>query len=69
MNGNEDKLYRKITEEATEVLIAAKNGDKENLKNEIADLFFHVLVTMKKKNLSLSSIYEELSKRNKGQTH
>ena len=65
LNGNEDKLYRKVTEEATEVLLAAKNGDKNNLKNEIADLFFHVLVTMKKQNLSLKSIYEELLQRNK----
>ena len=39
--GNEDRLYRKVTEEATEVLLAAKNKDNKNLSEEIADLFYH----------------------------
>jgi len=63
LKGDEDKLYRKVTEEATEVLLAAKNSDSENLKNEVADLFYHVLVTMKKQNLRLSDVYKELFRR------
>jgi phosphoribosyl-ATP pyrophosphohydrolase/phosphoribosyl-AMP cyclohydrolase len=63
LKGDEDKLYRKVTEEATEVLLAAKNSDSENLKNEVADLFYHVLVTMKKQGLRLSDVYKELDRR------
>lgn len=62
----EDGLYRKVTEEATEVLLAAKNDDSQNLIEEISDLFYHVLVVMKKKKITLADIYLELHKRNKG---
>ncbi|QTD41309.1 bifunctional phosphoribosyl-AMP cyclohydrolase/phosphoribosyl-ATP diphosphatase HisIE [Sporosarcina sp. Te-1] len=41
-----DKVCKKIGEEATEVVIAAKNGDPTELKNELADLVYHAMVLM-----------------------
>ena len=39
-----DKICKKCGEECTEMVIAAKNNDNNELKNEIADLFYHVMV-------------------------
>ena len=39
-----DKICKKVGEEATETVIAAKNGDNDELKNEINDLLYHVMV-------------------------
>jgi len=66
--GNEDRLYRKVTEEATEVLLAAKNKDNKNLSEEIADLFYHTLVTMKKNGLTLPEVYQVLKNRHEEKT-
>lgn len=61
----EDRIIQKVGEEATEVIIAVKNGSKERLISEVADLFFHLLVLMAQKNLTLPMIYAELEKRRK----
>ena len=58
-----DKIAKKIGEEAGEVIIAAKNSDKEELVYEITDLWFHTLVTMSYYNIKPESIYTELEKR------
>ncbi|MCL2456599.1 MAG: bifunctional phosphoribosyl-AMP cyclohydrolase/phosphoribosyl-ATP diphosphatase HisIE [Defluviitaleaceae bacterium] len=56
-----DKICKKIGEEATEVIIAAKN--KDDLPNEIADLLYHLLVLMHECDVSIKDILEVLDKR------
>ena len=58
-----DKILKKIGEECSEVIIGAKNNDNDELKYEIADLYYHTLVLMIKKGLTIQDIKEELSKR------
>ena len=49
----EDKILRKIGEEATEVVLAAKGQDRVALVHELTDLWFHCLVLMAEKEISL----------------
>ncbi len=58
-----DKMLKKVGEEAGEVIIAAKNRDPEELKWEIADLLFHVLVVMREQKLPLDTVLQTLKKR------
>ena len=58
-----DKILKKVGEEAAEVIIAAKNRDSEELKWEVSDLFFHVLVLLKEQNLPFSAIQNNLRER------
>lgn len=58
-----DKILKKVGEEATEIVIAAKNPDKEEIKYEIADFLYHVMVLMAAKDVSWEDITEELSNR------
>ena len=57
-----DKILKKIGEETTEVIVAAKNS-KEETVYEIADLFYHTMVLMVEKGISLDDIRQELAKR------
>lgn len=59
----EDKILKKVGEEATEVLIAAKNNDKEELIYEIADLTYHCLVLLAEKGIALEDVKKELERR------
>lgn len=59
-----DRIIQKIGEEATEVVIAAKNEGKERVISEVADLLFHILVLLVGKNIKISEVEKELSKRN-----
>lgn len=61
----EDRIIQKVGEEATEVVIAAKNKNRSNQIQEFTDLFFHTLVLMAKLNISPIDILNELSRRNK----
>lgn len=61
----EDKILKKCGEECTEMVIAAKNDDNNELKNEISDLFYHILVLCAEKNLSFSEVEEVLEERRK----
>jgi phosphoribosyl-ATP pyrophosphohydrolase len=61
----EDRIIQKVGEEATEVVISAKNGEKERIIAEVADLQFHVLVLLANFNISFDEVVEELQKRNK----
>ncbi len=62
---SEDMLPKKIGEEATEVIIALKDKDKDAIIYEVADLWFHTLVALGSCNISLQEIFEELKKRRK----
>lgn len=58
-----DKILKKVGEEATEIVIAAKNPDPEEIKYEIADFLYHVMVLMAEKGVSWEEITEELANR------
>lgn len=58
-----DKILKKVGEEASEVIIAAKNNSFEELRYEISDLVYHTLVLMIEQGLELGDIYEELRSR------
>ena len=58
-----DKTLKKVGEEATEIVIAAKNPDKEEIKYEIADFLYHVMVLMAQKDVTWEDITEELANR------
>ncbi len=58
-----DKILKKCGEEATEIVIAAKNTDSEELKYEIADFLYHMMVLMAEKGLDWEDITAELSQR------
>ena len=63
--GGVDKIGKKIGEESTEVVIAAKNASREDLVWESADLIFHLLVLLEHTNISLDDVGEELLRRAK----
>ena len=58
-----DKILKKVGEECTEVIIAAKADDKKETIYEIADLTYHALVLMIQMGISLEDIHRELSSR------
>ncbi|MCQ2354133.1 MAG: bifunctional phosphoribosyl-AMP cyclohydrolase/phosphoribosyl-ATP diphosphatase HisIE [Clostridia bacterium] len=58
-----DKILKKIGEESTEVIIAAKAEDKKETVYEIADLAYHVMVLMVEAGISLEDIHRELASR------
>ena len=58
-----DKILKKVGEECTEVIIAAKAQDKKETIYEIADLCYHTLVLMIEAGISLDDIFDELSSR------
>ena len=58
-----DKILKKVGEESTEVIIAAKNDDKAETIYEIADLAYHVMVLMTEMGISLTDIHKELASR------
>ena len=58
-----DKILKKVGEEATEIIIAAKNPNPEEIKYEISDFLYHVMVLMAEKGVSWEDITTELSRR------
>lgn len=58
-----DKILKKVGEEASEVIIAAKNRDHEELKWEAADLLYHLLVLLREQSLPLDDVLDVLKKR------
>ncbi|SUP44044.1 phosphoribosyl-ATP diphosphatase [Veillonella criceti] len=58
-----DKILKKVGEEATEVVIAAKNEDSAELVYETADLLYHVWVLLVEKGIPYEAITEELARR------
>jgi len=60
-----DKILKKVGEEATEVVIAAKGGKEEEIIYETADLFYHLLVMLRDKGIDLEAVYAELERRHR----
>lgn len=60
-----DKILKKVGEESTEVIIAAKNDSDEELVGEICDLAYHIMVMMAEKNIDIKLVEAELEKRRK----
>ncbi len=58
-----DKILKKVGEESTEVIVAAKNSSKKDFVYETADLVYHLLVLMAEKNVSVEQLKKELGKR------
>lgn len=60
-----DRIAQKVGEEATEVVIAAKNDENDKFIEEMADLWFHSLVLLAQKGVTPDDIFDELEKRHK----
>ncbi|WP_019640599.1 bifunctional phosphoribosyl-AMP cyclohydrolase/phosphoribosyl-ATP diphosphatase HisIE [Paenibacillus fonticola] len=58
-----DKILKKVGEEAAESIIAAKNGDNDELRYEVSDLIYHLLVLLQERGLPLDDIMQELQQR------
>jgi len=58
-----DKILKKCGEEATEIVIAAKNPDSEELKYEISDFLYHMMVLMAQCGLDWDDVIKELANR------
>lgn len=58
-----DKMLKKVGEECSEVIIAAKNGKNEDTVGEIADLTYHVLVMMAQQGITLEELEAVLAER------
>ncbi|WP_142828844.1 bifunctional phosphoribosyl-AMP cyclohydrolase/phosphoribosyl-ATP diphosphatase HisIE [Planococcus soli] len=63
-----DKICKKVGEEASEVIIAAKNRDAEELSMEAADLFYHVLVLLQEQKVGFSQVVDVLKERHATKT-
>ena len=59
----DDAILKKIGEEATETVMAAKDGDKLALVREVADLWFHCLVLLASRDLGPQDVLDELGRR------
>jgi phosphoribosyl-ATP pyrophosphohydrolase len=60
-----DRALEKVGEEATEFVIAVKNGDHEQIVSEAADLQFHFLIALKAAGVDFEDVLQELEKRRK----
>ena len=58
-----DKILKKVGEEASEVIIAAKNKARDEIRYEVSDLFYHIIVLLVERGMTLDDIYEELKGR------
>lgn len=59
----DDAILKKVIEEAGEVLLAAKDADKQHLVYEVADLWFHSMVLLAHKGLGADDVLNELARR------
>lgn len=62
-SGGEDRILKKVGEEAMEVILAAKGQGNQRIIEEVADLFYHTLVLLAYNDLSLADVEEELRQR------
>jgi phosphoribosyl-ATP pyrophosphohydrolase/phosphoribosyl-AMP cyclohydrolase len=62
-NEGRDKILKKIGEEATEVVIAAKGQGRERIVSELADLLYHAAVLMTDEGIAWSDVEDELARR------
>src|SRR3954467_13892857 len=63
LSGGEDAVLKKIGEEATETVLAAKSGDRLHLVREVADLWFHSMVLLARHGLGPGDVLAELHRR------
>jgi len=61
----EDEILKKVGEETMEVILAAKGQGDQRLIEEVADLFYHTLVLLVARDMSLADVEEELARRHK----
>ena len=64
-SGDQNRIIQKVGEEAVELLIESKDNNKQKFIEESADLLFHLLILLNKKNIKLDEIVNELRLRNK----
>jgi len=62
---NEDRMLKKVVEEAAEVALASKSKDKKMQAWEVADLIYHLMVVLEGEDISLDQVYQVLSERRK----
>ena len=63
LDTGEDEVLKKVGEEAMEVILAAKGQGDERLISEVADLFYHLLMLLAARGLTLADIETELVRR------
>ena len=63
LSAGEDEILKKVGEEAMEVILATKGQGNERLTSEVADLFYHLLVLLAARDLTLADIEAELEQR------
>jgi phosphoribosyl-ATP pyrophosphohydrolase/phosphoribosyl-AMP cyclohydrolase len=64
-NSGLDKILKKVGEEATETIVAAKNSDAQRFVSETGDLIYHLLVLLVERGITLDEISRELKGRRK----
>jgi phosphoribosyl-ATP pyrophosphohydrolase len=67
MTQGEDKILKKVGEEAMEVILAAKGQGDQRVIEETSDLIYHLFVLLASRNITLEDILNELDKRHKPQ--
>ncbi|MBD2017237.1 bifunctional phosphoribosyl-AMP cyclohydrolase/phosphoribosyl-ATP diphosphatase HisIE [Microcoleus sp. FACHB-53] len=63
--GGDNKILKKIGEEAAEVVMACKDDDKDAIASEVADLFYHTLVALAHHDVDVKEVYRKLQERRK----
>ncbi|WP_321971137.1 phosphoribosyl-ATP diphosphatase [Paratractidigestivibacter sp.] len=63
LQGNSDSLLKKLTEEATEVVMACKDNDHDHIRYEAGDLIYHLLVALERYDVTLDELAGELDAR------
>ena len=63
LSADEDAVLKKIAEEATETVLAAKSGDRLHLVRETADLWFHCMILLARHGLTPADVLAELQRR------
>ena len=63
LQGSEERILKKLTEETTELILAVKSQQTPEMVHEAADLLFHYLVLLEKVNISLEEVTDELLSR------
>lgn len=63
LHKGEDKILKKVIEEAGEVLMASKDKDPSHLVYEVADLWFHTMILLAHHNLKAEDVLDELARR------
>ena len=66
LQAGEDEIVKKVGEEAVEVVLAVKGQGDARVISEVADLFYHTLVLLASRGLSLADIEAELARRHRG---